>query len=83
MKNICALDFPLACVEREGGLRARDSMAVRVLEREKQCTALFASGEVPPPPAPIALDTPEQRRAFYLRLMLQSDFPPRRIVHFL
>ena len=58
-------------------------MVVRLLEQNRIRNALIASGEGLPPPAPIALDTPEQRRAFYSRLMLQSDFPPRRIVNFL
>ena len=45
--------------------------------------SVTANGEVPPPPAPIALDTPEHRRTFYMRLIFQSDILLRRIVLFL
>ena len=44
---------------------------------------LDAALVAPPPPAPIVLDTPQQRRAFYMRLIFQGDFLLRRIVHFL
>ena len=58
-------------------------LAVRLLEREMHLAALLASGEVAPPPAPIALDTPQQRRAYYMLLIFRSDFLLRRIVLFL
>ena len=55
-------------------------LAVRLLEQEMHLAALLASGEVAPPPAPVSLDTPQHRRAFYMRLIFRSDFLLRRIV---
>ena len=55
----------------------------KTLNHELQRATLTANGEVLPPPAPIALDMPEHRRAFYMRLIFQSDFLLRRIVLFL
>ena len=58
-------------------------LAVRLLEQEMHLAAFVASCAAPPPPAPIALETPQQRRAFYMRLIFRSDFLLRRIVPFL
>ena len=64
-----ALRWPMMSVMTGCGFRP---LAVRLQEREMQ-----------PPPALIALDTPEHRRAFYMRLIFLSDFLLRRIVMFL
>ena len=56
---------------------------MRLLEQEMHLAALLASGEVASPPAPVSLDTPQHRRAFYMRLIFRSDFLLRRIVMFL
>ena len=64
-----ALRWPVMSVMAGCGFRP---LAVRLQEREMQA-----------PPAPVALDTPEHRRAFYMRLIFQSDFLLRRIVLFL
>ena len=72
--------WPFVCVMAGCGFRP---LAVRLLEQEMHLAALVASGAAPPPPAPIALDTPQQRRAFYMRLIFRGDFLLRRIVSFL
>ena len=72
--------WPMMSVMAGCGFRP---LAVRLLEQEMHLAALVASGAAPPPPAPIALDTPQQRRAFYMRLIFRSDFLLRRIVSFL
>ena len=72
--------WPLVSVMAGCGFRP---LAVRLLEREIHLAALVASGAAPLPTAPIALDTPQQRRAFYLRLIFRSDFLLRRIALFL
>ena len=72
--------WPMMSVMAGCGFRP---LAVRLLEQEMHLAALVASGAAPPPPAPIALDTPQQCRAFYMRLIFRSDFLLRRIVSFL
>ena len=69
--------WPMMSVMSGCGFRP---LAARLLEQEMH---LLVAGAAPPPPAPIALDTPQQRRAFYLGLIFRSDFLLRRIVPFL
>ena len=79
--NACwARRWPVMSVMPGCGFRP---LAVRLLEQEMHLAALLASGEVAPPLAPVSLDTPQQRRAFYMRLIFRSDFLLRRIVMFL
>ena len=51
-----------------------------LLEQEMLCLQAAKSRRTP---APVSLDTPQQRRAFYMRLIFRSDFLLRRIVSFL
>ena len=60
--------WPMMSVMTGCGFRP---LAVRLLEQEMHLAALVASGAAPPPPAPIALDTPQQRCAFYMRLIFR------------
>jgi len=72
--------WPMMSVMAGCGFRP---LAERLLEQEMHLAAIVASGTTTPPPAPIALDTPQQRRAFYMQIIFRCDGLLRRIVSFL
>ncbi len=58
-------------------------LALRLHEQQLYIELLIEHGQLPPPPSPIVVDTPEQRRVYYMQIIFRSDGLLRRIVSFL
>lgn len=72
--------WPMMSVMAGCGFRP---LAIRLHEQQLYIELLIEHGQSPPPPSPIVLNTPEQRRTYYMQMIFRSDLLLRRIVSFL
>ena len=72
--------WPMMSVMAGCGFRP---LALRLHEHQLYIELLIEHGQSPPPPSPIVVDTPEQRRAYYMQIIFRSDSLLRLIVSFL